>query len=117
MPVPSGAQNDKPGCVFRIYCEDISAKQFNIKTTFVIPSKTHKLSENSDFPLAPKLRFGSALAHETPFHIFLWRLWTSLLTKILKKEHLSNCFCIGDSVLPLHILLEQKRELEIEDLE
>ena len=27
------------------------------------------LSENSDSPLAPKLRFGSALAHETLFHI------------------------------------------------
>jgi hypothetical protein len=38
------------------------------KEVFARP-QAGRLSENSDYLLAPKLRFGSALANETPFHI------------------------------------------------
>jgi hypothetical protein len=64
-----------------------------------------KLSENSDSPLAPKLRFGSALAYETPFHIIFVASVDFTPDANPLRVDLFNSFCIGDGVLPLHILL------------
>ena len=61
--------NLKIGVVeFRTHPQIPSKKVVSKPNQYVIPACS-SLSENSDSPLAPKLRFGSALANETPFHI------------------------------------------------